>query len=718
MPKTLAGRLLLVLCAAAVPLFAFNMAIITAMMSLRNQLSAIPPAVMAERPFLADMGDTLRWGLWMAWLCCGLCVILAPALFSILARRMLRPLIDITRALRRISQGDIDTEIPHLGDRGEIGAMAADVMRFVETAAIAQDARSWQLQGVKDFMMRREMALMNDALDGEATQAVGPAIESMGKVCEASMANVQRASAMKGSAEAITVRTEEMARSIDAVAAATEELSAASGEISRQVAGASRCATEATGRAVAATSELARLRSATDEVAGITDLIRIVADQTNLLALNATIEAARAGEAGKGFAVVAAEVKILSRRSAEAVEQIAARTSAIVNIGQTVATSVESIASEIKSVETMAVAVAAAVEEQDATIREIGRNAAGVASAARNTANEVRTIAVAADEVTVAANGTSSSIESASALIENLRARLIAVMKQASGANTSRQGAIPFPVESKVVWDGHDAVLPVHNLTDEDGEIDLVWFSAAFPGTPKEKDVLTIHIPLAGDIDASMFRVSDAALHFAFQPKSGEQRAVLQSVMSRYVMADSPYIEAASTAATTIAGLFEAAVDAREISLDDLFDTAYQPIAGSNPQQFTTKFLPLADRLLRPLLEPVLAALPGITFCVALDRNGYVPTHNAKFSQPQGNDPVWNNANCRNRRIFNDRVGLAAGRNQEPYLMQAYLRDMGGGNFVLMSDVSVPITVKGRHWGGFRLGYRMPDNLDRWSKRS
>jgi methyl-accepting chemotaxis protein len=89
-----------------------------------------------------------------------------------------------------------------------------------------------------------------------------------------------------------------------------------------------------------------------------------------------------------------------------------------------------------------------------------------------------------------------------------------------------------------------------------------------------------------------------------------------------------------------------------------------------------------------------------------VDRNGYLPTHNRKFSQPQGKDPEWNAANCRNRRIFNDRVGLRAGKSTAPFVLQIYRRDMGGGAFALMKDLSAPIYVNGRHWGGFRIGYK------------
>jgi methyl-accepting chemotaxis protein len=136
-----------------------------------------------------------------------------------------------------------------------------------------------------------------------------------------------------------------------------------------------------------------------------------------------------------------------------------------------------------------------------------------------------------------------------------------------------------------------------------------------------------------------------------------------------------------------------------------LFDRTYQTISGTNPEQFMTPSTKLFDEILPALQEPVLRFDPKVVFCAAVDQNGYLPTHNRKFSQPQGDDPVWNTANCRNRRMFNDRVGLKAGRNTEPFLLQVYRRDMGGGEFKMMKDLSAPITVKGRHWGGLRLAY-------------
>lgn len=171
--------------------------------------------------------------------------------------------------------------------------------------------------------------------------------------------------------------------------------------------------------------------------------------------------------------------------------------------------------------------------------------------------------------------------------------------------------------------------------------------------------------------------------------------------------ADSPIIALCRDTAANIGRLFERAVADGEIGMADLFDENYQPVANTNPQQHLTRFVALTDRMLPPIQEPILNFDPRIAFCAAVDRNGYLPTHNLVYSKPQGSDPVWNSANCRNRRIFNDRTGLAAGRSTKPFLLQTYRRDMGGGNFVLMKDVSAPIMVGGRHWGGLRIGFKV-----------
>lgn len=167
---------------------------------------------------------------------------------------------------------------------------------------------------------------------------------------------------------------------------------------------------------------------------------------------------------------------------------------------------------------------------------------------------------------------------------------------------------------------------------------------------------------------------------------------------------DTPIIRDCIENAKLVMQIFESAVDSGRLSMHDLFDQEYVPIAGTNPEQVMTRFTEFTDENLVEIQEAFKNKHERVAFCAAVDRNGYLPTHNLIYSQPQSDDPTWNAGNCRNRRIFNDRTGLAAGRNTNPFIMQTYRRDMGGGNFVMMKDLSVPIFVHGKHWGGLRAG--------------
>ncbi len=171
--------------------------------------------------------------------------------------------------------------------------------------------------------------------------------------------------------------------------------------------------------------------------------------------------------------------------------------------------------------------------------------------------------------------------------------------------------------------------------------------------------------------------------------------------------ADTPYIEAAQAAARDMAELLEKAVRERKVNMADLFDEQYRAVEGTSPQQHLTRFVSVADEWFPKVQEKVLAMSDQVVFCISADRNGYIACHNRQYNHPQRpGDTVWNTANCRNRRIFNDRTGLASARNQRPFLVQTYRRDMGGGRFVVLKEVAAPITVGGRHWGGLRLAYK------------
>ena len=163
-----------------------------------------------------------------------------------------------------------------------------------------------------------------------------------------------------------------------------------------------------------------------------------------------------------------------------------------------------------------------------------------------------------------------------------------------------------------------------------------------------------------------------------------------------------PVRAAAQRAAQAVGALFERAIAEGSITEAALFDRHYVPIPGTNPQKHASAFDAYTDQALPPIQEGVLQDLPWLAYAGAVDDRGYFPTHNRKFSQPLTGDYDHDLVHNRTKRIFTDRCGSRCGSNTLPFLLQTYKRDTGE----VMHDLSAPIHVNGKHWGGFRIGYR------------
>jgi methyl-accepting chemotaxis protein len=132
----------------------------------------------------------------------------------------------------------------------------------------------------------------------------------------------------------------------------------------------------------------------------------------------------------------------------------------------------------------------------------------------------------------------------------------------------------------------------------------------------------------------------------------------------------------------------------------DVFDRQYRAIPGTNPVKYHTRYDERVERMLQQLGDAVVASDTGFRFAIAVDEDGYAPTHNGKFSQRPTGDPQKDLVSSRDKRIFNDDTAISAATNTAPVLLQTYLRDTGE----LLNDLSMPIAVNGRHWGAVRTG--------------
>ncbi|MGM0570184.1 methyl-accepting chemotaxis protein [Marinobacter sp.] len=162
------------------------------------------------------------------------------------------------------------------------------------------------------------------------------------------------------------------------------------------------------------------------------------------------------------------------------------------------------------------------------------------------------------------------------------------------------------------------------------------------------------------------------------------------------------FYDQASSAAAAIGKRFEEALRLGELTEAQLFDRNRQPVPNTAPTKYHSGFDAFTDKVLPAFQEPVAASNEALVFAIATAPDGYVPTHNRAFAHEPTGDPQQDLVRSRSKRLFNDRTGARCGSHTDTMLLQTYRRDTGE----IMHDLSVPIFVNGRHWGGFRLGYR------------
>ena len=172
-------------------------------------------------------------------------------------------------------------------------------------------------------------------------------------------------------------------------------------------------------------------------------------------------------------------------------------------------------------------------------------------------------------------------------------------------------------------------------------------------------------------------------------------------------ISDNLMIDLAIGTGQEIARLIENAFVRGQLFPGDVFDTDYRPIAGSNPQQFATRFNSFADSHIQPILDRIVRSDEDrFVGAACADMNGYLPTHVSWKSQPQRpGDTDWNALHARNRRIMMDDATERALRCDDAFTLSVYRQSLEDGRYRVVKNVFVPLRFAGRRWGNFELGY-------------
>jgi methyl-accepting chemotaxis protein len=322
-----------------------------------------------------DAADSYSSALMLLAVIIGAAVIIGIGVSFYLVRDVSTGIDSIVTPMQALGKGDLSANVPHQGEKTEIGAMA-DVLQVFKQALIAKkaadEAAALDAEAKIERGRRVDSITRNfESMIGEIVQTVSSASTQL----EASAGTLSKtAERSQQLTTAVAAASEEASTNVQSVASATEELSSSVNEISRQVQESARMATDAVGQARTTNDRVSELSKAAARIGDVVELINTIAGQTNLLALNATIEAARAGEAGRGFAVVASEVKALAEQTAKATGEIGQQITGIQAATQDSVNAIKEISGTIEKLSEISSTIAAAVEEQGAATQEISRN--------------------------------------------------------------------------------------------------------------------------------------------------------------------------------------------------------------------------------------------------------------------------------------------------------------------------------------------------------
>jgi len=394
------------------------------------------------------------------------------------------------------------------------------------------------------------------------------------------------------------------------------------------------------------------------------------------------------------------EAKLLSARAFEQLDAGAERVNAAVTEFRSVIDLVARLGQHV----TNFAAVMAQVQQVSQSIESIAKPtnmlALNAAIEAERAGDAGRTFAVVAAEVKKLAQNTRGATDEIRRSIGSLATEASGLVAEIqSGVEQSSRAEAQFETITDAL---HDATHLVALLDDQSDRIAQSSAMVHANGA-RVREALDRVVTSVRDNSATLEGTRDSILSMENVSNRMFNAVISAGVSPR----DSAVVDLAAKVRDEFVALAENALARGELTMEQLFDTNYVRVPGSNPERFRTSLCDWADRNWRPLFDRIVTEHREVRMSSAGDMNGFLPTHITDCSRAPTGDIEHDTAHCRNGRILFDETDAAAKRSSAPYFMAVYRQEGDGTNYVTVRNVYMPAVINGRRWGDVEVAYQL-----------